>query len=155
MCLFAESLVLAFAVMLSAGPGYQFSLSKMLGAGDKQEFKTFKVIHPAGLKTLMAAAGGSLYIFDANVSEIRARFGVILNAKLLGSRDYDLSILPADKDAKLVFYCANTKCMASHEAARRALKAGYTDVSVMVDGIVGWKLAHEQTAPAGRTTHRE
>ncbi len=29
--------------------------------------------------------------------------------------------------------------MASHEAARRATQAGYTDVSVMADGIFGWK----------------
>jgi hypothetical protein len=35
--------------------------------------------------------------------------------------------------------------MASHEAARRAVKAGYTDVSVMADGIAGWKAAGEAT----------
>ncbi|MDB5108635.1 MAG: hypothetical protein JWM69_1576 [Candidatus Binatus sp.] len=29
--------------------------------------------------------------------------------------------------------------MASHEAARRAVEAGYTNVSVMGDGIMGWK----------------
>jgi len=29
--------------------------------------------------------------------------------------------------------------MASHEAARRAVKAGYTNVSVMADGITGWR----------------
>ncbi|HEY6419224.1 MAG TPA: hypothetical protein VIX59_09490 [Candidatus Binataceae bacterium] len=29
--------------------------------------------------------------------------------------------------------------MASHEAARRAVDAGYSDVSVMVDGIQGWR----------------
>jgi rhodanese-related sulfurtransferase len=28
--------------------------------------------------------------------------------------------------------------MASHEAARRAVKAGYTNVSVMAAGIAGW-----------------
>jgi hypothetical protein len=28
--------------------------------------------------------------------------------------------------------------MASHEAARRAVAAGYKDVAVMGDGIVGW-----------------
>ena len=28
--------------------------------------------------------------------------------------------------------------MASHEAARRAVAAGYTNVSVMTDGITGW-----------------
>ena len=37
--------------------------------------------------------------------------------------------------------------MASHEAARRAVKAGYTDVSVMADGIAGWKAAGEATDP--------
>jgi rhodanese-related sulfurtransferase len=36
--------------------------------------------------------------------------------------------------------------MASHEAARRAVKAGYKDVSVMVDGIMGWKDAGQPTA---------
>jgi rhodanese-related sulfurtransferase len=33
--------------------------------------------------------------------------------------------------------------MASHEAARRAVAAGYTDVSVMSDGIVGWFALHQ------------
>jgi rhodanese-related sulfurtransferase len=31
--------------------------------------------------------------------------------------------------------------MASHEAARRAVEAGYTDVAVMSDGIIGWAQA--------------
>ncbi len=33
--------------------------------------------------------------------------------------------------------------MASHDAARRAVEAGYSDVSVMADGIRGWKDAGE------------
>ncbi|MGH7916459.1 MAG: rhodanese-like domain-containing protein [Candidatus Binataceae bacterium] len=37
--------------------------------------------------------------------------------------------------------------MASHEAARRAVKAGYKNVSVMADGIMGWKAAGEPTVP--------
>ena len=41
--------------------------------------------------------------------------------------------------------------MASHEAARRAVKAGYTDVSVMADGIAGWKAAGQPTAAAQRS----
>jgi rhodanese-related sulfurtransferase len=36
--------------------------------------------------------------------------------------------------------------MASHAAARRAVKAGYKNVSVMSDGIVGWKEAGQKTA---------
>jgi rhodanese-related sulfurtransferase len=29
--------------------------------------------------------------------------------------------------------------MASHDAARRATKAGYTNVAVLSDGLLGWK----------------
>ncbi len=36
--------------------------------------------------------------------------------------------------------------MASHAAARRAVKAGYMDVSVMADGIAGWKEAGKTVA---------
>jgi len=36
--------------------------------------------------------------------------------------------------------------MASHAAARRAVKAGYKDVMVMSDGIVGWKEAGHAAA---------
>jgi rhodanese-related sulfurtransferase len=36
--------------------------------------------------------------------------------------------------------------MASHEAARRAAAAGYTNVSVMVDGITGWREAGQRVA---------
>jgi rhodanese-related sulfurtransferase len=36
--------------------------------------------------------------------------------------------------------------MASHAAARRAVKAGYKNVYVMADGIVGWKEAGQKVA---------
>jgi rhodanese-related sulfurtransferase len=42
--------------------------------------------------------------------------------------------------------------MASHDAARRAAAAGYTDLSVMVNGIMGWDAAgqpHDDAAAAG------
>jgi rhodanese-related sulfurtransferase len=35
--------------------------------------------------------------------------------------------------------------MASHEAARRAVEAGFTDVAVMADGIAGWRDADQPT----------
>lgn len=35
--------------------------------------------------------------------------------------------------------------MASHEAARVAVKAGYKNVSVMADGIQGWVEAGQAT----------
>ncbi len=36
--------------------------------------------------------------------------------------------------------------MASHAAAVRAVKAGYRDVSIMAEGIKGWKAAGKPVA---------
>lgn len=84
---------------------------------------------------------------DANGKETRAKQGVIPGAVLLSSSSqYDLKELPADKSAKLVFYCASQKCSASKTAAKRAMENGYSNVAVLPDGISGWKEAGQPTA---------
>jgi rhodanese-related sulfurtransferase len=76
---------------------------------------------------------------DANGQQTRAKMGVIPGAVLLtDSEEFQPSELPADKSKPLVFYCANTSCGASHEAARKAITAGYQNVKVLPDGIAGW-----------------
>jgi rhodanese-related sulfurtransferase len=87
-------------------------------------------------------------VLDANFDQFRKQNGVIPGAVMLTSfNKYDVAKeLPAAKDSKLVFYCANTQCQASHAAAERALEAGYTDVNVLPDGIMGWKKAGQPTA---------
>lgn len=84
---------------------------------------------------------------DANGPETRTKFGIIPGAVLLtSSSKYEPSKeLPSAKDTKLVFYCANVKCKASHKAAERALEAGYTDVNVLPAGVAGWKDAGQKT----------
>ena len=85
-------------------------------------------------------------IFDANGKSTRDAQGIIPTAVLLpSSSTYDLALLPADKATPTVFYCANERCTASHTAAKRALEAGYTDVSVLSVGIVGWIKAGKAT----------
>jgi rhodanese-related sulfurtransferase len=85
-------------------------------------------------------------IVDANGPDTRQEQGVVPGAILLtGSHDYALSQLPAAKDTKLVFYCGGVKCRASDGAAKRASEAGYADVSVMREGIRGWKSAGQTT----------
>ena len=85
-------------------------------------------------------------VVDANGAETRQEYGVIPGAILLSShREYALSELPASKTNKLVFYCGGTMCRASDKAASRAVAAGYTDVSVLRDGIKGWKAAGQPT----------
>ncbi len=56
-------------------------------------------------------------VLDANGEDFRKQHGVIPGATLLTSfNKYDAAKeLPAAKDAKLVFYCANAQCKASHK----------------------------------------
>ncbi|HEX3477029.1 MAG TPA: rhodanese-like domain-containing protein [Kofleriaceae bacterium] len=81
---------------------------------------------------------------DANGDSTRRQMGVIPGAVLL--RDLDATDqLPPDKATGLVFYCANPACGASHEAAEKAIAAGYTHVRVLPDGIAGWVKAGKRT----------
>jgi rhodanese-related sulfurtransferase len=84
------------------------------------------------------ASGGCVPV-DANGEATRKKMGVVPGAVLLtSSESFNVSELPGDKSKELVFYCANTRCSASHEAAEKALTAGYTNVKIMPDGIAGW-----------------
>lgn len=94
-------------------------------------------------------ASGDCHLYDANSKGTRDEQGVIAGAVLLDSySEYDLALLPMEKDASLVFYCGSTRCTASDKAAVRAIDAGYTQVSVMREGIKGWKKAGKATVPA-------
>jgi rhodanese-related sulfurtransferase len=115
--------------------------------------KHFNVIHIADLVALMKSSSPSLYIYDVNVESTRKHVGIIPGAKLLSSSaGFDpIKELPKDKSARLVFYCANTQCTASHAAAERAGQLGYKNVDVMVDGIYGWKKAGQPTETLSKT----
>jgi rhodanese-related sulfurtransferase len=85
---------------------------------------------------------------DANGDLTRKKLGVIPGAVLLTDFDgYAMTELPADKGKPLVFYCANTECPASHQAAEKAIAAGYRDVKVLPEGIAGWRNAGKKTQP--------
>ncbi len=75
---------------------------------------------------------------DVNDGKTRGKKGTIPGAILLSGYDYRVSELPADKDQKLVFYCANEHCAASKDAAKTAQNAGYKNVNVLPAGIFGW-----------------
>ena len=100
------------------------------------------------IKELNQARGNAtIAVFDANSAKTRMQYGVIPGATLLSSATaYDTGReLPADKNARLVFYCANKLCTASHSAAERAVTAGYKSVYILPDGIMGWKEAGQPT----------
>jgi hypothetical protein len=79
----------------------------LLGSSFADE--AFKIIHVEDLSKLMSDQPKTLAIYDANPASTREREGIIPGAHLLSSSAYDVAKeLPAAKDTKLVFYCANT-----------------------------------------------
>jgi rhodanese-related sulfurtransferase len=52
---------------------------------------------------------------------------------------FDLSKLPADKNAPLIFYCNAGECWKSYKASKVAVDAGYRKVNWMRGGIPEWK----------------
>ena len=130
-----------------------FALVLALGAAsiaaestDEKSLHTVTVDQLAALRTT-----GKAVIVDANNGDTRETYGVIPGAILLSHYEkYDVAKeLPRDHTEKLVFYCANEKCTASHKAAARATEAGYTDVSVLPAGIMGWKSSGQPTDTSG------
>ncbi|HEY5922772.1 MAG TPA: rhodanese-like domain-containing protein [Kofleriaceae bacterium] len=128
---------LLFAAVLALGAGAACSKA------DKTD-KT-ATIEKAKLPTISVddldkkLASGECVPVDANGNETRKKMGVVPGAVLLTDSDtFQLAELPADKAKELVFYCANTRCGASHDAAEKAMTAGYTNVKILPDGIAGW-----------------
>lgn len=52
--------------------------------------------------------------------------------------DFDLSKLPADKAAALVFFCNAGECWKSYKASIVAQKAGYTKINWLRGGLPEW-----------------
>lgn len=57
----------------------------------------------------------------------------------LSKASYIALQLPEDKDTAIVFYCYGESCADSYEAALAARKAGYTNVSWLLNGFPEWK----------------
>jgi rhodanese-related sulfurtransferase len=118
------------------------------GEGHAQHAQKQRVTNMSVTQVASLQKEKKVTVLDANGADFRTQHGIIPGAVLLSHfNQYDAAKeLPAAKDAKLVFYCANLQCKASHAAAKRALEAGHTDVSVLPDGLLGWKKAGQPTA---------
>lgn len=79
-----------------------------------------------------------VHLYDANPREMYEH-GHLPGAAWVPFDAVTADVLPADRAATLVFYCANELCTASHTAARSALALGYAHTFVMPAGFFGWK----------------
>lgn len=48
-------------------------------------------------------------------------------------------LLPADKNAQIIFFCGGFKCDLSHKSAAKARELGYTDVRIYAEGWPVWQ----------------
>ena len=56
-----------------------------------------------------------------------------------GQDSVDLSKLPADKNASIIFYCNGGECWKGYKEATVAIKAGYKNVYWLRGGMPEWK----------------
>ena len=103
-----SSIFLLLASIAIASQAFAISFSDLFGTHEKDKFD---LIHVQDLSRLMNDKNAQPYIFDANPQDVRESMGIIPGAQLLSSSDgYDVAkTLPADKNARLVFYCHNVR----------------------------------------------
>ena len=84
-------------------------LALVVGCGPSRE-EGFKLVHIDDVVALQQSPDAKLTIVDANGADFRAREGIIPGALLLSNyKTYEPGKeLPPRKDARLVFYCADS-----------------------------------------------
>ncbi len=102
------SAILSAIVLSVTASAFAFDIGSLLNNKPKEPDK-FAIIRVDNLASLMNDPNSHVNIYDANGWGLRSTAGVIPGAHLLTSDDkYDVAKeLPAEKNAKLVFYCAD------------------------------------------------
>jgi rhodanese-related sulfurtransferase len=101
----------------------------------------WKLVDAPTLKSLMAS-GKRITVINT-MSEIECLDHRIPGTQCLACEEIENSpsVLPADKDQDIVFYCESAGCYRSCRAADAALRYGYKQVHVLEGGIPVWKKA--------------
>ncbi|HEX8926119.1 MAG TPA: rhodanese-like domain-containing protein [Terriglobales bacterium] len=103
-------------------------------AGARAQDEPFTMLTMQQVSDMQGKPG--VYICDVNDNEIYAQHHL---KGAIHVRDERLKkYLPKDKNATIIFYCAERRCTGSGIAAREAVKLGYKKVYTMPEGIFGW-----------------
>lgn len=92
---------------------------------------------------------GKYYLFDSRPLP-RFQEGSIPTSVNLPYPAFDKlaeKLLPKDKNALVIFYCAGATCNMSPGSAEKARKLGYTNLKVYKDGMPGWLEKNFGTLP--------
>lgn len=102
-----------------------------------QTATTLQRLSLAQVEEQLKVNDGRVTLYDANPREIYDKHH-LPTAQWVPEQGVTAELLPADKARELIFYCAETRCLSSHDAAEKALALGWTHVSIMPEGIFGW-----------------
>lgn len=128
-----------------------FDYVSSLGYFTPRELPGARVVDPAAVVQLLQQ--GASYIDTRTEAEFKA--GRVPGARLLpyvekSPKDadfdprldqFDLSKLPPQRDALLIFACNGAECWKSYKASHAALKAGYSRVHWFRGGFPAWRAA--------------
>jgi rhodanese-related sulfurtransferase len=111
-----------------------FALAAEKGSGP------FKVVTSDELRALIDRKTDGLVVIDARSSEEYREVHISNAVSIpLPELEKNVLLLPASKDARLIFYCNGVKCGKSGKSANIAIDNGYRDVSVYADGMPVWE----------------
>jgi len=85
---------------------------------------------------------GKYFLFDSRPLP-RFQEGAIPTAVNLPFPDFHTlaeKLLPGDRKALIIFYCAGPTCSMSPRSADQAIKLGYSNLKVYRDGMPGWSM---------------
>ncbi|MDO9143713.1 rhodanese-like domain-containing protein [Rhodoferax sp.] len=103
-----------------------------------------RAVSPAHIKKLIDEKA-PITLVDSRPKERKYDLGHIPGAISLPDSQFDklaAQVLPADKTAALYFYCEGVTCVLSNNSALKAIKMGYTNVSVVPEGYPAWEKAY-------------
>ena len=99
-----------------------------------------KVLSSEELKALIEQNTPGLVVIDSRSVEEYQEVHIKSALSIpLTKLEKDITLLPAAKEARLVFYCNGVKCGKSGKSAKIAIDNGYKDVSVYSDGMPVWE----------------
>jgi rhodanese-related sulfurtransferase len=91
-----------------------------------------------------AIAAKKVTLLDVNGTSTYAKGHIPGAIDFTKQKDSIASLLPKEKGALIVAYCANENCTAYQQGAKAAKDLGYTNVKHYSKGIMGWKDAGEK-----------
>ncbi len=125
-----QALVTSFVILLAPAAA--------LACGDHALDAQLKTLSFEQLASRMEQK--SVELFDVSPRAAREAYGVIPGARIVNETTFEglVQRLPKNKAAAVAFYCGENECREARSAAKAALKAGYTDVSVLIGGVRDW-----------------